>query len=255
MKLFPFLFFLISLIGVAEARLWTLQNGRTVEGDIANFFGGLVHIVEEDGKSYLFKVTDLSVPDQERVVEFVKARPERPLVADSESELTRFLRGRLVRPNEKGRLRPFSIDDRTEPEIYALYFSASWCPPCNDFTPKLVAFYRAMQFAGYDNFELILVSSDRTGGDMADYMMDYSMPFPGLKFSSRNSRKVGQFSGSGIPCLTLVDAQGNLIWHTYVGGEYKGPSQSMDVLRTLLQATNYQPEEETAEAEPVAAKE
>ena len=47
------------------------------------------------------------------------------------------------------------------------YFSAHWCPPCQSFTPKLKAFYEAL-----DNVEVIFVSSDKTPEAMFSYMKE-----------------------------------------------------------------------------------
>ena len=47
-----------------------------------------------------------------------------------------------------------------------LYFSASWCPPCRTFTPKLVEFHKANK----DKFEVLLVSADNSSKAQANYM-------------------------------------------------------------------------------------
>ena len=59
-------------------------------------------------------------------------------------------------------------------DYIAVYFSASWCGPCHVFTPQLVSFYE--QHGGGKNFEVILVSSDRSAEDLAAYRTDKQMP-------------------------------------------------------------------------------
>ena len=44
-------------------------------------------------------------------------------------------------------------------KFWGMYFSASWCPPCKYFTPKLIDFYWAMK---HKKFEVLLVSHDYT---------------------------------------------------------------------------------------------
>ena len=52
-----------------------------------------------------------------------------------------------------------------------IYFSASWCPPCRTFTPKLVKF----RDANKKDFEVVFVSSDRSPKDQMGYMKKAGM--------------------------------------------------------------------------------
>lgn len=52
--------------------------------------------------------------------------------------------------------------------VVALYFSASWCPPCKTFSPLLREFYNA---AAKDNgLEVVYVSSDKDVASFEDYV-------------------------------------------------------------------------------------
>jgi nucleoredoxin len=53
--------------------------------------------------------------------------------------------------------------------IVALYFSASWCPPCQRFTPILIDFYNAAKEAKC-GFEIVFVSSDRGTEEFEKYV-------------------------------------------------------------------------------------
>jgi nucleoredoxin len=50
--------------------------------------------------------------------------------------------------------------------VLCLYFSAHWCPPCNEFTPKLGEFYREInkecEHIQDKIIEIIFVSCDKT---------------------------------------------------------------------------------------------
>ena len=52
----------------------------------------------------------------------------------------------------------FSQADRFTKEFIGIYFSAHWCPPCRDFTPKLAQSYSE---GLRDKMEIVFVSSDR----------------------------------------------------------------------------------------------
>ena len=63
------------------------------------------------------------------------------------------------------------LRDTLKGKIIGIYFSASWCPPCRGFTPKLVKF----RDNNKSNFEVVLVSSDRGESAQRDYMASYNM--------------------------------------------------------------------------------
>merc|ERR1740139_555196 len=93
--------------------------------------------------------------------------------------------------------------------IIALYFSASWCPPCKAFTPKLCEFYKAAKSNG---LEIIFMSSDKDKSSFDAYFS--KMPWLAIPFESLN--KVKNISSKlkirGIPSLIILDAKtGNFI--------------------------------------------
>lgn len=53
--------------------------------------------------------------------------------------------------------------------MIALYFSASWCPPCQRFTPILSDFYNAAKEADC-GFDIVYVSSDRSVEEFEGYV-------------------------------------------------------------------------------------
>jgi len=93
-------------------------------------------------------------------------------------------------------------------KIIGIYFSAHWCPPCRQFTPKLVKFRNAHA----DQFEVVFVSSDRSADDHQKYMKEAGMPWPAIPFGSAQVPLLkGNFKISGIPSLVIVDEKGKLI--------------------------------------------
>ena len=93
-------------------------------------------------------------------------------------------------------------------KIIGLYFSAQWCRPCRDFTPKLVKFRNA----NAKDFEVIFVSSDRSAADQQKYMQESGMNWPAVPYQSECKAILKErFSIRGIPALIIVDGKGNLI--------------------------------------------
>ena len=96
--------------------------------------------------------------------------------------------------------------DFSKKDHFIFYYSASWCPPCQRFTPLLSQFYR--ENSQKAKFECILVSNDRSAEDMYIYMK--KMPFPAFDFNKRGIA-VPYMAGGGIPYLALVNAQGKVL--------------------------------------------
>ena len=74
-------------------------------------------------------------------------------------------------------------------QFVAFYYSASWCPPCRAFTPKLVEFYNSFK-ASHPNFELIFVDDDSDADAMLGYMVMDKMPWPAVRFDDISSDRV-----------------------------------------------------------------
>lgn len=93
-------------------------------------------------------------------------------------------------------------------KLLGLYFSANWCPPCRQFTPKLIEF-RNMHA---DQFEVVFVSADRSADDQRKYMQETGMPWPAIPYASEQVQLLKEkFDISGIPSLVVVDRKGTLI--------------------------------------------
>ncbi|KAM0853089.1 hypothetical protein ACQ4PT_051328 [Festuca glaucescens] len=89
--------------------------------------------------------------------------------------------------------------------IVALYFSASWCPPCRRFTPKLIEAYKELASHG-KSFEVVFVSGDQDEEAFNAYFA--KMPWLAVPFSDSEGRKGldGRFEVRGIPHLVILDA-------------------------------------------------
>ncbi|MCH2204803.1 MAG: redoxin domain-containing protein [Lentisphaerales bacterium] len=108
-----------------------------------------------------------------------------------------------------------------------LYFSASWCPPCQKFTPSLVS-----SNAIFNNLNcgVVLVSGDKNDSAMFNYMKSKKMPWPAISYNSRGTANLEKYGQRYIPSLTLVDSKGNIV----VQGS--GSSTTMDKIASALQA-------------------
>ncbi len=89
-----------------------------------------------------------------------------------------------------------------------VYFSASWCPPCKTFTPKLVDFRNANN----KDFEVVLVGADRSAKAQANYMKRYKMPWLAIKHQSLAANLlVKKMEVSSIPYLVIIAPDGTIV--------------------------------------------
>jgi nucleoredoxin len=157
------------------------------------------------------------------------ADPAAKETAGKPSVFKDVLKGKLVALTGK---RVGRYEMAAEPQYYAFYFSAHWCPPCRAFTPKLVEFYNAQE-GKKKNFEIIFVSSDNDEKSMEEYIKGDAMPWPAIVFRSLDRiKEIRKYSTEGIPRLVLVDREGKVISDSYEGKTYVGPEKVMNDIPT-----------------------
>jgi nucleoredoxin len=133
----------------------------------------------------------------------------------------------------QGKPDPKALDQK---KYVFVYFSASWCPPCRTFTPKLVDFYKQNKKNG--DFELLFVSCDENAQAMKTYMKKYEMPWIGVTHGSKAAKEIEKkYAGNGIPCLVLLNEKDEVIAGSYdEKGNYKGPGVALQKYKALKKA-------------------
>jgi len=114
--------------------------------------------------------------------------------------------------------------DTLKGKVHAFYFSAHWCPPCRNFTPKFASAYKKIREAGKE-FEVVFVSSDRDEDSFDEYYKEH--PWLALPFADRDRKKEisSHFDVNGIPHLIIFDENGKIITDdgtSAVGGDEEG---------------------------------
>lgn len=195
---------LLPLTSWAGYRTWTNAQGQTAELELLS--------VEQKGDQKVgnFKMKDgrvvqlteeqLSDADAQLLADW---KPE-PEETSNESVFDEFLEGNLVRLDGSS-LKSYD-EHKTPAKYYIFYYTASWCPPCRAFTPTLVKWYEQNK---NDNFELVLITSDREKKDMTDYAKKNKMPWPQVKHSKADDfKKKFNHGVRGIPSLIVCDLEG-----------------------------------------------
>ena len=214
---------------------WTNKEGKTIDLDLVSKSekeGEWVGTFRmRNGKTVEVAASDLNEESAAKLEEWTAetsgdaaSGEAKPSVFDDQ------LDGNLVQLDGKRlkRLKEFQAPSK----YYLFYYTASWCGPCQKFTPSLVDFYNDNKD---DSFELILVTSDSSEDAMEEYARDKEMPWPQLKLSkAAKFKKEFRHPGGGIPNLVLTDLDGKLLKTSYVDGSYVGPATVMEHLGTLL---------------------
>jgi len=158
-----------------------------------------------------------------------------PAQSGAPSLMQRRLAGKLVRL-EGDALKSYDAAQLAGVKYYGLYYSASWCGPCRQFTPQFISYYRQLK-QQYPEFEVVFVSADRSAGDMLSYMRDDRMPWLAMKYDeAQQESELRRYCGPGIPCLVLVDPQGRVLSDSFEGDNYVGPGKVLqDAARLLAQ--------------------
>jgi nucleoredoxin len=126
---------------------------------------------------------------------------------------------------KNGTVNRFDDEALEKKKLVALYFSAHWCAPCRKFTPQLVDYYNRVA-AQHPEFEIVLVSNDRSQFGFETHLKEAQMPWPAIDYQKVNSKAaINKYAGDGIPDLVLLDANGKVVSDSYSGKEYRGPQK------------------------------
>lgn len=102
-----------------------------------------------------------------------------------------------------------SFQNHLANKVYAIYFSAHWCPPCRGFTPMLAEWYtKDLKAKG---LEVLFVSSDREESQFNEYYGE--MPWIALDYADRKRKEQlsALFGVQGIPTCVILDKDGSTI--------------------------------------------
>lgn len=205
--LLPFFF---AGIAAAEFQTWTNKEGKAVELELISKTeknGELVGTFRmKNGRSVDVTADTLSA-ESAAALKAWEAKEESTEDAAANSVYDDILDGNLEQLSGK-RLKRAS-EFIPPKKKYVFYYTASWCGPCQKFTPQLVDFYKKNKD---ENFEVILITSDSDEDAMEKYAVDKAMPWPQLKL-----RKASDFKKKfpnklrGIPYIMVADLEGEII--------------------------------------------
>lgn len=209
---------LLTATTFAAYEAWTSKDGRSAQLELVKTTGEGDDLAGEfrmkNGKTVTLKISDLNEESSAKL-KTVAAAPAKDGAAAEEGGASVFddiLDGNLVKLDGK-KLK--DCKDFVKPtKYYIFYYTASWCGPCQQFTPTLVTFYNETK-PNNNNFELVLITSDQDEDDMKDYAIKKNMPWPQLEMSKvEKFEKKFDHGVTGIPSVVVCDLQGKIIAKT-----------------------------------------
>mgnify|MGYP002214336275 CR=1 FL=1 len=160
----------------------------------------------EPGSTYYFSVTAV-MPDNGPCEWSISCPPA--TLTDAPLELAPFMK-QLMPSTLLVKGGKTSTRDALSGKITAIYFSASWCGPCRNFTPKLAEVYAQAKKAGLP-FEVVFCSADQSKEEFDAYYGGHH-PWLAVDFEAPETQALaGKFSVRGIPQLSIVDTTGRFI--------------------------------------------
>ena len=140
----------------------------------------------------------------------------------------------LLPENLKGKDGQVKFSPKDSP-FFGLYFSAHWCPPCRNFTPKLKNFYEVVN-KNQKQIEIIFVTTDKSEAEFNEYFG--SMPWISLPFKDESIDILKQtFEVMGIPTFLVFNSEGKLIddkARTTVENRYPKNGYSEQTTKTII---------------------
>ena len=160
-----------------------------------------------------------------RARELAKTDPEkRP------SRIANALRDQMIDSTGK----PFKIEKLDDARIFALYYSASWCGPCRQFSPGFIKYINENS-AKNPNQVVVMMSNDEKDDALVKYMQEMKMPWPAVPLAKLNKTPaLLGYAGTGIPQLVVVDRNGTVLANSFENGRNVGPQRAMQTLTKLL---------------------
>ncbi len=170
--------------------------------------------------------------DQARRAEAGRQAVQTKFAARREDELRQVANGlhdKLLVCTD-GRLGPYNDAALANKKIFLFYTAAASDKASRQVTPQLAEFYKKFAPA-HPEFEIVLLSADRSAADMERAMQFAAMPWPALAWEQLAKQPdLAALGKDGLPRLVLIDGSGRKLADNFENGKFVSPQHVIDVL-------------------------
>ncbi|KAK6179960.1 hypothetical protein SNE40_012202 [Patella caerulea] len=104
-----------------------------------------------------------------------------------------------------------SSEEVLKGQVVALYFSASWSPPCQKFTSVLNEFYKELKEKGCD-FQVVFISLDYSKDSMEEYFIQNHEDWLALPYDDTfKETLLNKYHITAIPKLVVIKEDGDTV--------------------------------------------
>jgi Thioredoxin-like len=160
-------------------------------------------------------------------------RPKTQAQGGAPGTTYRLVKGDLVYWHEET---VTSFDDEVleNKRLYLFFFSAFGSPQGRKFTPQLIDYYNRVAPA-HPEFEVVFFSLDRSQFAMETYLSQTRMPWPAVAYDKLSQKEeIIKNLVRGIPCLVLLNANGEVLSTNGGGPTDPGPDKVLADLDKIL---------------------
>lgn len=153
--------------------------------------------------------------------------------AEARQTMVKLLDGKLVRL-EGSEFKEYRIEELREVRLFAFYFACNWTPACRDTTRAVIEWYKKIKPA-HPEFELIFVSRDKSELSMDEHVRKVAMPFPVVRFGSRDEAAIQAFGGAPMPWLGAVSRSGMALTTNLETRQFIEPGHVLGAIEHMLE--------------------
>lgn len=152
--------------------------------------------------------------------------------AAARQTMAKLLDGKLARL-EGSEWKEYRAEELREVRLFAFYFACNWTPACRDTTRALIEWYKKIKPA-HPEFELIFVSRDKSELTMDEHVRKVAMPFPVVRYASREDPAIQAFGGAPMPWLCAVSRSGMALTTNIETRQFIQPGHVQNAIEQML---------------------
>ncbi|MDQ6978632.1 MAG: TlpA disulfide reductase family protein [Mariprofundaceae bacterium] len=132
-------------------------------------------------------------------------------------------------------------------EVVLLHFWATWCAPCREEIPSMVAMYNVLKAQG---LKVFAVSTDKNGDDVREFIQLHHISFPVVR--DVDVSFANRYGITGYPETYIINRQGVVVKHIVGPAPWQNPDTRAWLMSLLKESPKRQGNSTAAVRQPGA---